>query len=293
MIERPTRVIESVPAQQVRRTDGVTLWYASEGTGSAVMCVQGVGVAGSGWRPQVTSLAGRFQVVTYDNRGIGRSARGSGPLSIPLMAEDVWAIAEANGIDRCHLVGHSMGGLIALHAALLSPARVKSLSLLCTFADGSAPTQSSFRMAVLGIRSRVGTRVMRRQGMLRMLFTGSWLRSVDRVALAKQLNDLFGRDLADSPPIISEQLRAMSPYDATHRLKELAGIPTLVLSGRHDPIAPPAFGRVLADGIRGARYIEFDDASHALPIQCADRLNTLLVEHLAASDVVGAAGSFA
>jgi len=57
-------------------------------------------------------------------------------------------------------------------------------------------------------------------------------------------------------------------------------VPTLVVSGRHDPIAPPAFGRAIAAGIAGARYVEYEDASHALPIQHADRVNALLLEHL-------------
>lgn len=258
----------------------VSLWSESAGRGAAVMCIQGVGVAGSGWEPQVRPLAERFQVITFDNRGVGRTPRGDGPLSIELMAADVWAILDANGVDRCHLVGHSMGGLIALEAALMARERVQSLSLLCTFPHGSAATQISLRMAILGLRSRVGTRAMRRQGMLRMIFPADWLRAVDRVALAERLAILFGRDLGDSPPIISEQLRAMSAYDARDRLKELRGIPTLVMSGLHDPIAPPVFGRMLAAGIEGARYVEFGEASHALPIQCADRVTDLLVEHL-------------
>jgi len=117
-----------------------------------------------------------------------------------------------------------------------------------------------------------------------MIFPAAWLRDVDRVALADELAMLFGRDLADSPPIIAEQLRAMSAYDARDRLAALRGIPTLVISGRHDPIAPPVFGRMLARGIDGARYVEFDEASHALPIQCAARVNRLLLEHVTAAD---------
>jgi pimeloyl-ACP methyl ester carboxylesterase len=274
---------EPTPLQTVQTRD-VTLSYAVGGTGSPVVCVQGVGVAGSGWGPQVPALSHGFRVVTFDNRGIGRTARGRDPLSVDAMATDVWAIADAEGIERCHLVGHSMGGLIALAAALTRPARVKSLSLLCTFADGSVPNQLSWRMIVLGLRTRIGTPRMRRMGMLRMIFPGAWLATVDRVELASRLERLFGRNLAESPPIVFEQLRAMAGYNATGRLRELAGIPTLVISGRHDPIAPPAAGRSLADAIPGARYIEFADASHALPVQCADRVNALLHAHLTAAD---------
>jgi pimeloyl-ACP methyl ester carboxylesterase len=124
---------------------------------------------------------------------------------------------------------------------------------------------------------------MRRQGMVPMLFPDSWLRNVDRSELADRLERLFGGDLADSPPIIREQLRAMKPYDASARLKELAGIPTLVVSGRHDPIAPAMAGKTLVHNMPGAQYVEFEDASHALPIQSADQLNALLLDHLAAS----------
>lgn len=273
----------SLRRTELARHDGVTVSYAVSGEGPAVICIQGVGVAGRGWDPQLATLSSRFRCVAFDHRGIGSSARGRGALTIETMADDVRAILDAEGIERCHLVGHSMGGLVALDTALAAPARIASLSLLCTFADGGVPTRASLRMALLGLGTRVGTASMRRQAMLRLLFPARWLRDVDRVALAARLEELFARDLADTPLIVREQLRAMSRYDARGRLGELAGIPALVVNGRHDPIAPPAFGRLLAAAIPGARYVEFDDASHALPVQCAGTLNVLLLEHLTAS----------
>jgi len=260
--------------------DDVTLAYRSTGSGPAVLAIQGVGVAGDGWGPQVEALARRHRVLTFDNRGVGATARGAGPLSIERMAADAAAILDAEGIERCHLVGHSMGGLIALALALDAPARVLSLSLLCTFADGAGPTRPTARMIALGLPTRIGTRRMRRLAMQRLLFPDDYLRQVDRAALAERLNLLFGRDLGEAPPIVSEQLKVMGRYDATPRLSALAGVPTLVLSARHDPIAPPAFGRAIAAGIPGARYVELEDASHAVTIQQADRVNALLLAHL-------------
>jgi pimeloyl-ACP methyl ester carboxylesterase len=264
--------------------DDVTLGYRSTGSGPAVLCIQGVGVAGDGWQPQVEALARRYRVLTFDNRGVGATPRGAGPLSIERMAADAVAILDAERIDRCHVVGHSLGGLIALAVALDAPTRVRSLSLLCTFADGAGPTRPTMRMIALGLPTRIGTRRMRRLAMQRMLFPDDYLRQVDRAALAERLNLLFGRDLGEAPPIVSEQLKVMGRYDATQRLSALAGVPTLVVSGRHDPIAPPAFGRAIAAGIPGARYVEYEDASHALPIQHADRINALLLEHFDAVD---------
>lgn len=262
------------------RTNGVDLAYQLAGRGAPVICIQGVGVIGAGWRPQAEVLAQRYQVITFDNRGIGGSGAGAPPLTVEAMASDVLAIMDAEQIERAHVIGHSLGGLIALHVALAAPQRVRSLALLCTFADGAAPGKLSLRMVLLGLRARVGTRAMRRQGMIRMIMPADYLRQVDRAALAERLQRLFGRDLADNPPIISTQLRAMAKYSALPRLGELRGIPTLVMTGAHDPIAPPHLGRAIAAAIPGAQLVEFPDASHALPIQLADEVNALLLAHL-------------
>jgi aminoacrylate hydrolase len=273
--------------QKTTRAHAVELSYETAGSGPAVLCIQGVGVVGEGWRPQVEGLASHFRLMTFDNRGIGRSSPGRPPLTIEGMAADAAAIIDAEEIDRCHVIGHSMGGLIAQHLALTVPQRVKSLSLLCTFADGKDATALSLRMLLLGLRSRVGTRRMRRNGMLRMIVPADYLRRVDPVRLADDLQRLFGRDLADQPPILHEQLKAMSRYSAAVRLPELSGIPTLVLSGALDPIAPPRLGRAIAAGIDAARFVELAHASHALPIQCAAEVNALLLEHLTTAEVAG------
>lgn len=277
-----TSVTKSVDAADARVTYHVT------GSGPPAVCIQGVGVAASGWQPQLPALAPRFTVIAIDNRGIGGSTLGPQPVSIEAMAGDVAAVMAAERCDRAHVIGHSMGGLIALQVALSLPRRVKSLALFCTFADGADPTALSLRMAVLGLRCRVGTRRMRRNAMLDMVMPRDVLAYSDRAALAHEFGCLFGHDLADQAPVASSQLRAMSKFSARARLRELAGVPTLVVSGSHDPIAPPRLGRDVADRIPGARYEEFTEASHALPIQCADRLNALLLDHLAAAEAIRA-----
>jgi aminoacrylate hydrolase len=258
--------------------------YTRTGSGPAVLMIQGVGVAGSGWRPQTDALGREFTVISYDNRGIGGSSLPAAPLTIEAMADDGLHIMDAEGIERTHVIGHSMGGLIALHMALAARDRVKSLALLCTCADGRHITAPSLRMLILGLGARIGTPAMRRKGMLRMIMPQDYLHGIDRAALARELEELFGHDLADQPPIVTKQLKAMSRYAASGRLNELNGIPTLVVSAAHDPIAPPALGRALAAGIPAARYIEYGNASHALPIQCAADVNALLLEHLSAAE---------
>ena len=271
-------------AQHVIESWGCRLAFDVRGSGTAVLLIQGVGVQGDGWRPQTDVLAERYTCITFDNRGLGRSQPVGAPVTVAQMAEDALAVLDAQGVASAHVVGHSLGGLVAVQLALMAPERVRSLALLCTFARGRDAAPLNARMMVLGLRARVGTRRMRRRGFLGLVMAPHALAVADVDAEAARIGELFGHDLADQPPIVSQQLRALRAADASARLAELAGIPTLVVSAAHDPIAPPRAGRALAAGIPGARYVEFDDASHGLPITHADRVNALLLEHIAAAD---------
>jgi pimeloyl-ACP methyl ester carboxylesterase len=262
-------------------SDGCRIAYDRRGEGPPVLFIQGVGVHGDGWRPQIDELASRFTCLSFDHRGIGRSGAAEDDFTVELLAADSLAILDREGIGAAHVVGHSLGGLVALVLASRARERVRSLSLLCTFPSGRAAAPLSPRMMWLGMRSRVGTRRQRRHGFLRLVLAPSQVERIDLDALASQLAPLFGHDLGDLPEIASRQLRAMRRCDPSPGLGELARIPTLVVSARHDPIAPPAVGRRLAESIEGARYVEFDDASHGLPITHAAEVNRLLAEHLA------------
>ncbi len=232
-----------------------------------ILFIQGVGVAGSGWMPQVRELSREYRCLTFDNRGLGGSAHVPGPITIEAMAADALALMDAAGWEAAHVVGHSMGGVIAQQLALDAPGRVRSLSLLCTFARGRDAARMTPRVVWLGIRSRVGTRGMRRRAYLEMLYSPGHLASADLEALAAQTGELIGRDLADSPPILMKQLRALGAHDISARLKGLAGIPTLVLSAELDPIALPEYGRALAAAVPGARYIEVTGQSHGVVLE--------------------------
>ncbi len=262
--------------------DGCRLAYTVRGDGPPVLLIQGVGLHGDGWRPQVDALAERYRLLTFDNRGVGRS-QPAGEISVERMARDALALMDAQGWDSAHVAGHSLGGPVALEMALRAPERVRSLALLCTFARGGDAARS-LRMMWIGLRTQVGTRRMRRHAFLEIILPPELLAGADRDALAAELVPLFGHDLGDSEPVTRRQLAAMRAYDAAPRLGQLAGIPTLVVSAEHDPIAPPALGRALAAGIPGARHVEIARASHGVPIHDAARINDLLAEHLAAAE---------
>lgn len=271
---------------------GARLAYEISGSGPDVLMIQGIGVVGNGWRPQVDGLGARYQLLTFDNRGIGDSEQHSGAIDIPRLAADALAVADAAGAGRFHLAGHSMGGVIAQAVALKAPERVKSLALLCTFAHGREAARMTPGLLLTMLRMRVGTRPMRREAFLSLVMPRRALARLTRAERARQaakLHLLFGHDLAEQPPIIMEQLRATARYDAYPRLAELGRIPTLVVAGSQDRIARPAYGRALAAAIPGARYVVVEDGGHGLTIYLAERTNDLLAEHFARAEVQSAA----
>lgn len=255
---------------------GCRLAYSVAGSGPAVLFVQGVGVQGADWRPQTADLADGYTCLSFDNRGMGRSQPVGAAITVAQMADDARAVLDAARVESAHVVGHSLGGLVALQLALDARVRVRSLALLCTFTDSRTAAPLTPRMVWLGLRARVGTRAMRRRGFLRLVLPPGATADADALA------ELFGHDLADQPPVVAAQLRAMRAVDLMDRLKELADLPALVVTAAHDPIAPPRAGEALRDGLAGARYVEVADASHGLPITHAAQVNRLLREHLSA-----------
>ena len=257
--------------------DGCKITWWMRGQGPAVLFIQGCGVQGSGWLPQIEALSEKYTCIWFDNRGVGYSQPIGAKLSVYRMAQDTRAILRASGHTRAHIVGHSLGGLVAQRFAIDNPSSVMSLALLCTFSSGRHAAPMTMRMIMLGLGTVIGTKRMRRMAFLRLVTTPSSISNPD--ALAEQLGKLFGHDLADQPPIVKAQLAAMRAEDVTMHLKNLGELPTLIVNAQHDPLAPPSCGRIISKAMPHARYVEVADASHALPITHADRINDLLEEN--------------
>jgi pimeloyl-ACP methyl ester carboxylesterase len=258
---------------------GCRLAWKRCGEGPPILFIQGTAVHGDGWLPQVDAFSDRFTCITFDNRGMGRSQPGDPKLRVEQMADDALAILDACGIESAHVVGHSLGGLIALELALAARSRVRSLALLCTFSRGADATGLTWPKFWLGLQSFVGTRPMRRRAFLRIVMAEKDLSALDPDAEAARLAPLFGHDLADHPPVEMKQLAAMKRSDLSPRLGELAGLPTLVMGGDQDLIARPAVVQALAAAIPGARLVEVEGAAHGLPIHRAEEVKTALAAH--------------
>ncbi|MEP6780002.1 MAG: alpha/beta hydrolase, partial [Gemmatimonadaceae bacterium] len=244
---------------------GCNLAYDIEGEGERVLFIQGTGIHGAGWRPQTDVLRARYECLWFDNRGMSRSQPRGAKITIAQLAEDARALLDDAGWDSAHVVGHSLGGAISIELALQTPQRVKSLALLCTFTRGSDATKLSLSTILTGIRTRIGTRVQRRRAFLEMIMTPSEMAMFDVDRLAIEYEALFGHDLADSPSIVMPQLSALRAYDATPRLRELADIPTMIVTAAMDRLSTLAVGRKMARDMPNARYHELRDTAHGVP----------------------------
>lgn len=263
---------------------GCKLAYDLVGSGEPVLFIQGTGVHGAAWRPQTDVLSADYSCLSFDNRGMGRSQPRAKAITIRQMAEDARAVMDAAGWDRAHVVGHSLGGIIAQELAFIATPRVKSLSLLCTFSRGRDAMQMNASMLWTGLRTRIGTKRQRRCAFLELMMPLAEIAKVDANVMAMSLEPVFGHDLADQPPIVMAQMRAMGPYDATPQLGKLRDIPTMVVSAELDRISPPHVGRKMAADIPGATYHEIAGAAHGVPVQRAPEINELLREHWRKAD---------
>ena len=230
-------------------------------------------------------LSDRYRLARFDNRGIGASALiAGGALSIAAMAEDALAVLDALGVAQAHVVGHSMGGVIAQQLALSAPQRVRSLALLCTVGRGKEAVRITWEVLLRALRMHLGSRRSRRRAFVELVLPAALPERTELDRLAEELAPLFGRDLAEQPPILLKQARALSAHDTWHRLPELSAIPTLVVSAREDRVTLAQYGRALATAIPGARFIEVPGAGHGVPIHRPDLINRLLADHFAAAD---------
>jgi len=115
---------------------GCDFAFELAGCGPPILLLQGVGVHGSGWRPQVEGLLDAYQCLSFDNRGIGASQPATVPITLQQMVDDGLALLDHVGWPSTHVIGHSLGGPVSAVLAASAPQRVRSLSVLCTFARG-------------------------------------------------------------------------------------------------------------------------------------------------------------
>jgi 3-oxoadipate enol-lactonase len=227
------------------------------GTGPPVVLVHGLGYARWGWEPVASLLAERFQVVLLDNRGIGESDAPPGPYTVAQLAGDVARVLDEAGLARAHVVGTSLGGMVAQELALTAPERVERLVLVATTPGGpNAAPMPEVTARLLAEAPALEPEVALRRFVENALAPGAPEELVERI-LAHRIRTAQPREAWLA------QAAAGAAFDAWDRLPALAA-PTLVLQGSADVVVDPRNADLLVQRIPGARLERFPGCGHLL-----------------------------
>jgi pimeloyl-ACP methyl ester carboxylesterase len=247
-----------IAAHAIADSAGIRIAYDVAGSGPPLVLVHGLGYARWGWQPVAPALAEAFTVLTLDNRGIGGSDVPAGPYSTQAMAEDVVAVLDAAGVDRAHVVGTSLGGMVAQELAIARPDRVDRLVLACTTPGG----EGAFPLPERTLRLLAEAPALAPDVALRRFVENAL--SARTVAERPELVQRIYEKRLEFPPDPAgwqAQAAAGASHDAFSRLRAIQA-PTLVLHGTDDGVVDPRNAEVLVREIPNARRVEFEGAGH-------------------------------
>jgi pimeloyl-ACP methyl ester carboxylesterase len=260
--------------------DGTELYYERRGSGEPLLLIQGLGANSVHWgEPFLTELERDLEVIVFDNRGAGRSAPLPGAdLTTASLASDVLVLLDALELERVHVFGFSMGGMVAQELALAQPERVRSLTLGSTSCGGtqsSTTDQAVVRALTAAVLSRDQNRVLRTgfEFVVSAEYAADPAHYASFVAAAR----LHPADI----PLLMAQQAAVVAHDTYSRLRALQ-VATLVVHGTADQMLPAINGDLVASLIPGARLELLDGSGHLFFWEQPQRAAQLVREHIAA-----------
>jgi pimeloyl-ACP methyl ester carboxylesterase len=214
----------------------------------------GIGASTVWWWRSRPVLAARYRTIALDNRGAGRSDVPPGPYSVALMACDAAAVLNAAGVERAHVLGVSMGGMIAQEFALQYPERVLSLVLGCTAAGGPKAVRADAQaVQVLTARSAM-TPEEAESAMVPFMYDPGTPRERIEEDFEKK------RPWYPTPQGYGAQLQSVFTWQSYDRLLQITA-PTLVIHGQNDKLVPAGNGELIASRIPGAELVLIPNAN--------------------------------
>ena len=253
------------------------MFYIEAGAGDPLVLVMGFGGDHLAWGLQMPALAAKYRVIAFDNRGVGQSDAPDVPYSTAMMADDTVGLMDALGLDRAHVCGVSMGGMIAQEVALRHPARVRTLQLHATLARPDAYMRA---LVEAWRKTRIA---LGREDALRVI--ALWLfapRTYDErpefVELV--LQNAIANPYPQSLTGFLRQGDAVLGHDTLDRLERLR-CPTLVSVADQDILVPPRFSHAIAQRVAGVELKTIADAGHAYMWEAAEAFNAMCLEFLA------------
>ncbi len=251
--------------------NGVNMYYEVHGKGVPLVMIQGFGGNHQAWFFQTPVFQKYYRVIIFDNRGIGKTDKSSEPYTIRTMAEDVIGLMDYLGIDKAHVLGLSMGGLVAQEIAISYPERVIKLVLGSTFA-GSEINDNPEMMKAFGIRegtTDVDVKSIDFRKLMNFMVSSAFNKRLYRMVQLPLLK-LSMRSI--NPSGYLEQMAVVTSYTTLDRLHQIKA-PTLVITGAGDRLVSPSMSDLIASKIPNARLVKVKGGSHAFFMEMRGKFN--------------------
>lgn len=256
------------------RTNGISMYYEVHGEGEPVVLIGGLGSQTQSWATQAPLYSANYKVIVFDNRGAGRTDKPDEPYSLEQMAEDTIGLMDALDIERAHVVGKSMGGMIGQWLGIKHPDRVNSLVLGCT-----AASRDEIGNEIL----RFGRETAEKQG-LKSLWLGALFWGYTREYIENNYAQVRNSIdmIKESPEALAGYIRQNYACKAHDTAKLVGSItaPTLVMYGERDLIVAPRRSRQLAELIPNSKLIEFKDVGHGFWRERQEEVDKCVLEFL-------------
>lgn len=249
------------PDSGTAKVNDIRVHYELVGDGFPVIMIMGLGANLDWWDPRlIEGLSRNFRLVLFDNRGTGRTEASDREYTMRLLGDDAAGLMDALGISRAHVLGISMGGMIAQELALNHPRKVERLVLCSTHCGGPRSIRAIPEARALLARIPEASPEEAAQIAAELCFT-----KVYAGAHREQIEEWLRRTqkAPTSPSAYLRQLGAILTFDAYDRLAAIRA-PTLVVHGRQDILIPPENGPVLAQVIRDAKLLLLANSAHGL-----------------------------
>jgi len=253
------------------------LHYERTGSGEPLLCITGFAISSAVYEPVLPRWSTRFDCITYDNRGSGRSGAPLGTTSMPELAADAARLLDALEVPSAHAFGVSMGGMIAQELALRFPERVRGLNLAGTTPGGPRAVRPALReLAAVGVNAAATLRSPGRPWLGPLLFSEAF-----RASEPERVRALLALFAAHGPTPWGANAHwwATVYHDTLSRLGQIQA-PTLVMHGGEDAFAPLANARLLAERIADAELAVVPGTGHAFILEAPEASFRLMTEWL-------------
>ena len=257
--------------------ENISMYYEVHGDGETLVLIQGLSLDSSTWANQISAFSQKYRVIVFDNRGVGQSDAPDIPYSTEMMADDTVELLKFLNVKSAHVLGFSMGGMIAQQIALKYPEIVKSLTLVATAARFPARAGYLTKLWLKMMEERVSPET-RLQEMCLWAFTDEFFEDEARVTAVVNL----GLNQPHPQPIhgFAGQVAALLQHDTTDKIDRIS-VPTSVLIGKDEILIPLEFSEELAANIPNAELVVSERGGHNYLLEFPEIFNQAVMQFLA------------